>query len=264
MKLKLLAKCFALSSINFLLANTANAGDLFQPVEVHSVGSKAEAVAVADFNNDGLDDVVLTTSSNFDPENDFKLKVFLQDKIGALKESVDYQLAGNEERPPKSIAVGDFNNDNLNDVIVGLDGGVIEIYLQDPTGGLVYSESLENSYSERVAIAELGNNGDKGILGISWEEYGAVISRKMGESPNYVGPINELAIESPGQMGLGDVDGDGLTDISLVGKGFPKNRLLVLSPDDSLILNEIASIELDGNTDVDDDIQIKGIAIGDH
>ncbi|WP_444892169.1 PKD domain-containing protein [Microbulbifer sp. TRSA001] len=263
MKLKLLAKYFALSSAAFLLASTAIGEVQFQPVEIYSTGSKIEAVSVADVNNDGLDDVVLTTSSNFDPENDFKLKVFLQDEFGSLTGSIDYPLAGGEVSLPQSIAVGDLDNDDLKDVIVGLDGGIIEVYLQDPTNGLEYAESLENSYSERVAIVDLGNNGDKGILGISWGENGAIITHKVGESSTYVNSASDLAIESPGQVALGDVDGDGITDISLIANGSLQNSLVVLAPDDSLRLNEISSIELDGNTDVNDDIKIKGIAIGD-
>lgn len=263
MKLRLLAKYFVLSSAAFLFANTASGEIQFQPAEIYSAGSKAEAVAVADFNNDGLDDVVLTTSSNFDPQNDFKLKVFLQDEFGGLTGSIDYPLAGGETSMPQSIAVGDLDNDGLIDVIVGLDSGVTEIYLQDPVDGLVYAESLGNSYSERVAIADLSNNSNKGILGVSWEENGAVITHKVGGAPTYVSTASDLAIESPGQMALGDVDGNGITDISLIANGSPQNSLVVLSPDAALTLNRITSIELDVNTDVNDDIQIKGIAIGD-
>ncbi|WP_444940606.1 PKD domain-containing protein [Microbulbifer sp. ZKSA004] len=261
-KLKLLAKYFALSSAAFLLASTAIGEVQFQPVEIYSTGSKTEAIAIADLNNDGLDDVVLTTSSNFDPENDFKLKVFLQDEFGGLTESIDYPLAGGEASLPQSITVGDLDSDGLKDVIVGVGGGVTELYLQDPANGLVYAESLDNSYSERVAIADLGNN-NKGILGVSWEENGAVITHKVGEPPTFVSTASDLAIESPGQVALGDVDGDGITDISLIANGSPQSRLVVLAPDDSLRLNEIISIELDGNADVNEDIKIKGIAIGD-
>jgi hypothetical protein len=260
-KLKSLTKYFALPSVTFLLTGTVSAEIQFQPTEFHSYGSKTEAIAIADLNNDGLDDVVLTTSSNFDPENDFKLKVFLQDEFGGLTESIDYPLAGGEASLPQSITVGDLDSDGLKDVIVGVGGGVTELYLQDPANGLVYAESLDNSYSERVAIADLGNN--KGILGVSWEENGAVITHKVGEPPTFVSTASDLAIESPGQVALGDVDGDGITDISLIANGSPQTRLVVLAPDDSLRLNEIISIELDGNADVNDDFKIKGIAIGD-
>ncbi|WP_444942973.1 PKD domain-containing protein [Microbulbifer sp. ZKSA006] len=260
MKLKLLAKYFALSTATFLLAGTASGEVQFQPAEIYSTESKAEVIAVADLNNDGLDDIVLATSSSFALEDDFKLKVFLQDEFGGLKGSVDYPLTGGE---PKSIAVGDLNDDSLADVIVGLDSGVIEIYLQDPTDGLVYTEFLENFYSERVAIADFGGDGGREILGISWTEYAAAIARKAGEPANFVSTVSDLVMESPGQVALGDVDGDGLTDIALIVNGFPQNSLVVLSPDESLALRGLISIDSGGNADIGDDLQIQGIAIGD-
>lgn len=101
----------------------------FQPAKIYSTGSRAEAVAVADLNNDGRDDVVVSTSSNFDPENDFKLKIFLQDEYGQLQEPVDYLLDGDGTTLPKSIDVGDLNGDGLLDIAVAFDGERIDIFL---------------------------------------------------------------------------------------------------------------------------------------
>ena len=68
-------------------------------------------------NNDGRNDVVVATSSYFDPDNDYHIHVFLQNVSGELDSPVKYS-AGNGE----SIDIGDVNNDNLNDIAVSYGG----------------------------------------------------------------------------------------------------------------------------------------------
>jgi hypothetical protein len=56
----------------------------FQPFAAYGVGSDPESVAIADVTGDGRNDVLISTSSYFDPENDGKLFVFAQTPDGNL------------------------------------------------------------------------------------------------------------------------------------------------------------------------------------
>ena len=93
--------------------------DLFEPYVTFDVGSRPEAVAVGDVNGDGRADVVMTTSYYFDPANDYRLFVFLQDQNGALQIPASYPTAGTYTSRPDSVGVGDVTGDGLADVVVG-------------------------------------------------------------------------------------------------------------------------------------------------
>ena len=92
-------------NVRFLMACTifilvAQAGltyansNLFIPYITIPISSTPRAVAIGDVNSDGRNDVVMTTSFSFDPENDFKLLVFLQNASGTLDPPVKYDTSG--------------------------------------------------------------------------------------------------------------------------------------------------------------------------
>jgi hypothetical protein len=68
----------ALAACALGLAAPAAASDdpqSFQPFAAYGVGSDPESVAIADVTGDRRDDVVVSTSFYFDPENDGKLRL---------------------------------------------------------------------------------------------------------------------------------------------------------------------------------------------
>lgn len=73
MKPGILFRSIGLSSAAALMANAASAEVELQPYFAYATGSHPEAVVIGDFNNDGRNDVLLNTSTYFDPENDYKL-----------------------------------------------------------------------------------------------------------------------------------------------------------------------------------------------
>ena len=109
---------------------------LFEPYAAFDVGSWPEAVAVGDVNHDGRADVVMTTSYYFDPDNDYRLFVFLQDQTGVLQAPVSYATAGTYTSRPDSVDIGDVTGDGLADVVVGVEETGIEVFPQLPGGSL--------------------------------------------------------------------------------------------------------------------------------
>lgn len=118
------------------LATAATAADLFEPYYVIETGSWPEAVAIGDVNSDGLADVVLVTSYYLDPENDFKLFVFLQDSHGDLMSPLKYPTNAEYTARAESIDIGDVNGDGRNDIVLGIDRKAIDVYLQTDQGQL--------------------------------------------------------------------------------------------------------------------------------
>ncbi|WP_444937116.1 PKD domain-containing protein [Microbulbifer sp. JMSA004] len=258
MKLKLLSKFFVLPSITFLCASAVSEEVQFQPAEIYSTGSRAEAVAVADMNNDGRDDVVVSTSSNFDPENDFKLKIFLQDEYGQLQEPVDYLLDGDGTILPKSIDVGDLNGDGLLDIAVAFGGERIDIFSQLHDGTLVLSESISSSRSSKIAVADVTGDGIDDIVGIGSEEVGlAIYAMKDDPINNRLSYIYLMEPDDSISLALKDMNRDGVEDVITVVKQSERSALAVMLSESNGSFAPIQYYEIDeafsvNNISVDD------------
>jgi hypothetical protein len=137
--------------------------DLFTPYETYWVGSWPEAVAIGDVSGDGRNDVVMTTSYYFDPENDYKVFVFRQSPDGQLLPPEKYD-GGNGE----SVDIGDFNHDGRNDLVVPSADG-IGILLQNSTGRLdpmtLYPIFLE---PHKVRRGDFNADGLADVAAVSW------------------------------------------------------------------------------------------------
>jgi hypothetical protein len=146
----------------------ATASGLFEPYVVYPTGSWPEAVAIGDVTGDGVNDVVMVTSFNFDDANDYKLFVFQQLPDGTLAAPVKLPTMGTYTNRPESVAIGDVNGDGLNDVIVGNAGAAIGIFYQNKSGGLDPVELHATPDSKCVRVADLNDDGRFDIVGLGW------------------------------------------------------------------------------------------------
>jgi hypothetical protein len=91
-------------------------------------------IEMGDVNNDGLQDLVfgsLVGEGNGEPQNTNEGKVYIINNIGNYSGTIDLATftpdtviygAGNNDRLAR-IAIGDFNGDNIDDIIMGAPGG---------------------------------------------------------------------------------------------------------------------------------------------
>jgi len=175
-------------------------------------GSYPEAVAIGDVNNDGRNDVVMTTSS-YGSINNFKIFVFLQDATGGLDSPVIYATSATYGGSIQTIAIGDINNDGRNDVVIGKTSTGIEVFLQNNAGTLNSGVFYPSADSNKIQIADLNHDGLLDVVGIGWGTNTASVWLQNGS-----GTLNAPAIYSVTHGGyddleVGDVNNDGLPDI---------------------------------------------------
>jgi hypothetical protein len=97
------------------------------------------ALAVGDFNGDGVADVVEATPPAGEPSGLYSLTVLLGRADGTFLSVVSHGQIGKD---PRALVVGDFNRDGKLDVIVGDGDGTLLEFLGDGKGNLVRSGSI--------------------------------------------------------------------------------------------------------------------------
>ncbi|HUI88698.1 MAG TPA: FG-GAP-like repeat-containing protein [Anaerolineales bacterium] len=190
--------------------NTATATPLPAPYFLnyrsYPPANAANAVAVGDFNSDGLLDVAMTTG--YSPGS---LLIYLQNSDGTLAAPVSY----NAGPDPRSLAAGDINHDGRTDIVVTNSiNNYITVFLQQPDGTLANGITYPSgSQPDAIAIADLNGDGLPDVVVSHWSSpYIGVFTQ------NQSGALNAMVTYPAPQAGwddlaVGDLNGDGLTDV---------------------------------------------------
>lgn len=229
-----------------LVSRPVAAENLFAPYKAIAVGSRAEAVAIGDVNNDGRNDVVMTTWHS-SSENDYSLFVFLQNSDGSLQVPQILPLASGYTSRASSVDVGDMNNDGLQDVVVGNHDTNLQIFLQNSSGGLDQPLLYPTTRSTKIRIGDLNGDQKQDLAGIDWG--GADVAVKLQNESGSLDP--ELFYSAPhagyDDLEIGDVNDDGLLDVVVMsGQGLIDN-LAILTQDGMGGFNPVSSYDLGGN-----------------
>ncbi|MCD6064826.1 MAG: hypothetical protein K0R82_2737 [Flavipsychrobacter sp.] len=157
---------------------------VFDKQITQEIKSSFDYIATADINGDGLTDVVGATTFYFDPVNDYKIFLWLQDAQGQLQAPLKFSY--NDLYTARSFAVGDLYNDGTADVLVGIEGSV-HIYSWI-NNGLVRTDSLMThpTYSEdALTTADFDDDGLMDIGVSHWGGERVTVIYQKGETTKW-------------------------------------------------------------------------------
>jgi hypothetical protein len=189
----------------------ANSG-WFLPAIYSHTDEKPEAAAVGDVNNDGLDDIVVTTVDSISPYT-YSLLVYIQRSDGKLNNYTRYFLPSSNHA---SVDIGDLNNDGLNDVAVSAETG-IAVFYQDGLGGLGSPVLFNSSESIRVQVGDLNNDGLTDVAAIGWSTWDVDVFLQDGAGSLNLDATYTFAGQYYKDIEIADMNSDGLNDIVVAG-----------------------------------------------
>jgi hypothetical protein len=197
----------------FSTTNSA-ALDLEQSVEGEHAGY--DDLEVGDLNGDGLQDVLVMSGQSYAAPN---IGVYLQKPDGLLEEPEFYELGPYDLT--SGVGIGDLNGDGRNDIAASYRGhsdAAIAIWHQQSDGSLGTPFSLPSHDSpEALEIGDLNKDGRAEIVvahgGSILGVYTQTATGTLGDEQLF--PVPYASSYNPHGLALGDINGDGFTDIVL-------------------------------------------------
>jgi hypothetical protein len=199
----------------FAMSNDAEATVSFKSPEIYPTGRTPMAVAVGDFNADGVPDLAVANAGNPQIGDDGNISILLGNGDGSFQ-SADNVVAG---KNPFFVAVGDFNGDNRLDLVVANNGsGNVSVLLGNGDGTFrTHVDYAIGTGPDSIAVGDL--NGDqKRDLAVTAHPAN-IVSVLLGNGDGSFQPHVDYDIGAGNPMGdrnavvIADLDGDGRFDL---------------------------------------------------
>jgi flagellin-like hook-associated protein FlgL len=144
-------------SPDFVTIGFGNGAGGFQSTSQINMAGDLERITLADINGDGNLDILASGGSVSD------LRLFYNNGGGIFSSSQTINIGGGVR--PREIAVGDFNNDGLQDMAVALDlANSVPVYLQNQNGTFTRNNISTGQSSYGIASSDLNNDGNLDLL----------------------------------------------------------------------------------------------------
>ena len=177
----------------------------------YPTGSWPEAVAIGDLNGDGRNDVVLSTSS-YSNTNDNSILIFFQNTAGRLNPPVRYAAGANAV----SVALGDFNGDGKLDIAVGKQTSGIRVFWQDAQGGFTNFTDYPTANAYHIVAGDFNHDGRTDLAGIGWATSQVDVFTQSNNGTLFLSGTYPASYAGNNDIKAADVNGDGLTDLVIM------------------------------------------------
>jgi len=202
-------------------AHSQSLSTAFGNYDAFPVGSQPEAVAIGDLNNDGRNDIVLTTSASGASTNIF---IFFQSAGGALTAPVGY-VGG---AAPTSVAIADFTGDAKNDIAVGRQSAGIRVFVQGAGGAFDGFMDYPTANARWICSADFNNDGRADLAGIGWSSQQVDVLAQTTNGTLSVFGQYSVYYSGYNDLEAGDVNNDGLSDLIVMTGQNALNQFRVL------------------------------------
>jgi hypothetical protein len=202
-----------------------NADHTLSAPQVITADLNLTGIAIADMNNDGLADLIVSGNSKAPSQPLGRIYVYRQDSTThTLGTPQQYTLSTDNVR---ALAVADLNNDGLSDIATSGTGtggnGVASFLFQSGSGTLGPGPEVTYSsvpyfpyFGGELHVADMNNDGLNDVVLQSGPKQLAVIKQvstgQFSTTPDYYAIQTAYSTDFQ-SFALGDLNGDGLTDI---------------------------------------------------
>src|SRR5262245_44563133 len=187
----------------------------FAPPATFSAGELPRTVTVADFNNDGKPDLLVSnTGESSTPQSG--LSVLLGNGDGSFQPAVTTNVLG--QGAALSVAVGDFNRDGLTDVAVTVPGSpanpAVEVLLGKGDGSFQPNHQILSVGQNPLSVAAGDFDGNGALDLVTLNDTSGTLSLLLGNGDGSFRPRVDLAVGAfPRALVVGDFNGDGRLDV---------------------------------------------------
>jgi hypothetical protein len=199
-----------------VLRNTGNFGTISFAAKVDFItGTNPYCVTVGDFNVDGKTDLAVANRTS-NTVSVFKNTCTIG--IISFAAKVDFTTGTN----PRSVAVGDLDGDGKTDLTVAnASSATVSIFKNTGSGGIIAFapkvDFVTGTIPYGISIGDLDGDGKKDLAIANYGPATVSILRNIGSTGtiSFAPKVDYITGSQPYGISMGDLDGDGKTDLAL-------------------------------------------------